>query len=454
MAKSSDYGGIFFNPSTGEHYSRIYDQPEISPDAIEAYRRFISQESDSEPVGELTYNDVSGENLIDVPYEEPRITERSVDLSGMIPEKRTAQEPKKNDAVRDFLKGTWEKASSPEMMAFGWLPMLGMAEVLASKGKSKGDAAMAMQKNVLSGIQQKKQDEIAAAEREQAARDSALKRQLTEAQIAEASKKAASAQSQQERTDRYNAAVAEAYSREDIDDAEKDRLAMGLYKAYFPAEYNKMAAQAALRPEWDEDEYRRRKQIDSEYKPKQEPPRDVNFSKEAALRREYAARSKDYIQVRDAYNRINASAKDPSAAGDLAMIFNYMKMLDPGSTVREGEFATAQNAGGIGDRIRAQYNQVISGQRLVQDQRSDFLNRSSVLYGAQLESQRQLAKGYEDIARDFGLNSSAITGGIIQPAFGDGHFGSRDEAEAAYERGEIKPGTRLYINGRFEGVAE
>ena len=349
--------------------------------------------------------------------------------------------------------GTIQKAFTPEGMAYGWIPLLGMAEAIASKGKSSG-LAPAMQKTIIEGIQQKKKDEISAAEREQAARDSALKRQQTELQIAEASKKAASAQSQQERTDRYNAAVAEAYSREDIDDAEKDRLAMGLYKAYFPAEYNKMAAQAALRPEWDEDEYRRRKQIDSEYKPKQEPPRDVNFSKEAALRREYAARSKDYIQVRDAYNRINASAKDPSAAGDLAMIFNYMKMLDPGSTVREGEFATAQNAGGIGDRIRAQYNQVISGQRLVQDQRSDFLNRSSVLYGAQLESQRQLAKGYEDIARDFGLNSSAITGGIIQPAFGDGHFGSRDEAEAAYERGEIKPGTRLYINGRFEGVAE
>jgi len=33
-----------------------------------------------------------------------------------------------------------------------------------------------------------------------------------------------------------------------------------------------------------------------------------------------------------------------------------MKILDPGSVVREGEFATAQNSAGIPERIRAKYN--------------------------------------------------------------------------------------------------
>ena len=37
----------------------------------------------------------------------------------------------------------------------------------------------------------------------------------------------------------------------------------------------------------------------------------------------------------------------PDAAGDMALIFSYMKMLDPNSTVREGEYATAQDAGSI-----------------------------------------------------------------------------------------------------------
>ena len=433
MAKSSDYGGIFFNPSTGEHYSRIYDQPEISPDAIEAYRRFISQESDSEPVGELTYNDVSGENLIDVPYEEPRITERSVDLSGMIPEKRTAQEPKKNDAVRDFLKGTWEKASSPEMMAFGWLPMLGMAEVLASKGKSKGDAAMAMQKNVLSGIQQKKKDEISAAEREQTAKDSALKRQLTEAQIAEASKKAASAQSQQERTDRYNAAVAEAYSREDIDDAEKDRLAMGLYKVYFPAEYNKMAAQAALRPVIDP------------------------YSEEALAGREAIARINAKYHPGPRVSPLEAGRVADAEAARQQAIQDKQTILElTDSITNDPAFSTGLDIGRL--------SQMVQGTRgyTFKAKVDNLKSKLTLDARAKLKGQGQISDKESTMLEnavtmlDMGLSKEAFLAELrrIQSALGARHFGSRDEAEAAYERGEIKPGTRLYINGRLEGVAE
>ena len=56
--------------------------------------------------------------------------------------------------------------------------------------------------------------------------------------------------------------------------------------------------------------------------------------------------------MREAYGRIHA-AKDapPSGASDIALLYGYMKVLDPGSTVREGEFATASNAGGIPDKI-------------------------------------------------------------------------------------------------------
>jgi len=39
-------------------------------------------------------------------------------------------------------------------------------------------------------------------------------------------------------------------------------------------------------------------------------------------------------------------------------------MLDPGSVVRESEFATAQNAAGVPDQVRNMYNKVLSGTRL------------------------------------------------------------------------------------------
>ena len=44
---------------------------------------------------------------------------------------------------------------------------------------------------------------------------------------------------------------------------------------------------------------------------------------------------KSFAEQASAYGRVVASAEDPSPAGDLALIFNYMKVLDPGSTVRD-----------------------------------------------------------------------------------------------------------------------
>jgi len=79
-----------------------------------------------------------------------------------------------------------------------------------------------------------------------------------------------------------------------------------------------------------------------------------------------------FLEISPFFETIRGAAANPSPAGDLGLIFAYMKMLDPGSVVREGEFAVAANSGGIPDRIRAQLQQVQSGQRLSPDMRRDF----------------------------------------------------------------------------------
>ena len=106
------------------------------------------------------------------------------------------------------------------------------------------------------------------------------------------------------------------------------------------------------------------------------------FKRATGLRKEFRDLSKDFIKQRDAFARVGASAEDPSAAGDLALIFNFMKVLDPGSTVREGEFANAQNSGGIPDRIRASYNRVREGERLSENIRNDFVDRSKKIFNS------------------------------------------------------------------------
>jgi hypothetical protein len=132
------------------------------------------------------------------------------------------------------------------------------------------------------------------------------------------------------------------------------------------------------------------------------------FEQEGKLRTQFVGQTGDFVKVRDAYGRIRASAKDPSPAGDLALIFNYMKVLDPGSTVREGEFATAQNSGSVAERLVAQYNKVRQGTRLTESQRSDFLKRGGMLYETQYSEYKDLENRYRDLAVSYGYDPENV----------------------------------------------
>ncbi len=107
---------------------------------------------------------------------------------------------------------------------------------------------------------------------------------------------------------------------------------------------------------------------------------------------------KEFSKVRSAYNKVKVAGEDPSPAGDLSLIFNYMKILDPGSVVKEGEFANAQNAGGIDTKIRNFYNQVVDGTRLSAEQRQDFLNQARNAASAEFVGLNDQMNRYRNIA--------------------------------------------------------
>lgn len=140
-----------------------------------------------------------------------------------------------------------------------------------------------------------------------------------------------------------------------------------------------------------------------------------DFKDAQSFRKEFTSlpRIKSFAGVTEAYSRIVASTKDPSAAGDLSLIFNFMKVLDPGSTVREGEFATAQNAGGVDARVRSLFNSVVDGTRLDVGQRADFLDRANRLYKSQESLVLPLYKTYGNIATSRGFDPE-----MVLPQFG------------------------------------
>ena len=135
------------------------------------------------------------------------------------------------------------------------------------------------------------------------------------------------------------------------------------------------------------------------------PPEGPDNEAIRAARNEFTSLPaiRTFAEQTSAYGRVVTSAADPSPAGDLALIFNYMKMLDPGSVVREGEFATAQNAGGVDERTRSFYNRVVEGTRLSEGQREDFVDRSTRLYTQAEEQYTSLADQYRAFAEAAGL---------------------------------------------------
>lgn len=141
----------------------------------------------------------------------------------------------------------------------------------------------------------------------------------------------------------------------------------------------------------------------------------VDTKGEGVLRKEFNGLTTDYRKVRDAYSRVEASTKDPSPAGDLSTLFNFMKILDPGSTVREGEYATAENSGSIDTRIQQQYNKVLNGEKLTPEMRADFVNQAKNLYGAQAGNYNQAAEQYRTLGKEYGYSPDRIAKTVELP---------------------------------------
>lgn len=130
------------------------------------------------------------------------------------------------------------------------------------------------------------------------------------------------------------------------------------------------------------------------------------LSTEGKLRDDFNSAMKPISEMSYSFQRLNAAQDD--AAGDLALIFNYMKMLDPGSAVREGEFANAQNAAGVPDQIRNQWNKLMSGERLNPTQRVSFKEQARKIFEPYQKQGERLRTTYTSEAKRIGIEPSAI----------------------------------------------
>jgi len=124
------------------------------------------------------------------------------------------------------------------------------------------------------------------------------------------------------------------------------------------------------------------------------------------MRKEFTKQSQDFIDIRASYEKLITSSD--TGAGDVSLIFAFMRIIDPGSTVRETEFATAEQTAGIPTRIVTLYNKALRGDRLGPVQRENFKKEAGNLFGAQLKIQRELEGVFRGLATRQDINPDNV----------------------------------------------
>jgi len=115
-----------------------------------------------------------------------------------------------------------------------------------------------------------------------------------------------------------------------------------------------------------------------------------------------------YGKIKSAEKAANDQTGERKGAADIALIFNYMKLLDPGSVVREGEFATARNAGGIPDRVVAIYNGVVKGDILSKEVRTSFVAAAEEVLKPYRDQFHATKIRYSNLAKSEGVEPDRV----------------------------------------------
>jgi hypothetical protein len=142
------------------------------------------------------------------------------------------------------------------------------------------------------------------------------------------------------------------------------------------------------------------------------PSQQPGFKDAASLRNEWrtSADFKAFQEMRGAFQTIEAAASTKSPVSDVALATKMMKLLDPGSVVRESELAIAMNSAAPLDRILNYANRIKTGEKLTPTQREEFRVLSKNIYKAAEQEFKNKQAYYGEIAKTGGLDPYLVIG--------------------------------------------
>jgi hypothetical protein len=114
---------------------------------------------------------------------------------------------------------------------------------------------------------------------------------------------------------------------------------------------------------------------------------------------------KDFSDMKSSFSQVVSSLSAGTPIGDVAGATKIMKLLDPGSVVRESELAIAMQAAGRMDRLQNYFNNMITGEKLTPTQREDFKALANELYAAAGDAYNKKRAEYEQFGQAYGFKN-------------------------------------------------
>jgi hypothetical protein len=139
------------------------------------------------------------------------------------------------------------------------------------------------------------------------------------------------------------------------------------------------------------------------------------FAQEEKIRKEWQGRSKMFGELQGTFNTLEASAKSENGPGDIALITGFMKMLDPGSVVRETEFATARDTAGLFTQLTNRLEKAKNGQLLDNKQRNEYIALSKKYLDSAQAKAAQERKDLGIVVTNYKLNPQNVFGAETAP---------------------------------------
>jgi hypothetical protein len=136
------------------------------------------------------------------------------------------------------------------------------------------------------------------------------------------------------------------------------------------------------------------------------------FENEMSLKKTFSAEPiyKDFNDMKTAYSQVVSSLKQATPIGDTAAATKIMKLLDPGSVVRESELGIAMAASGKMDRLQYYVENWAKGTSLTPTQRQDFQNLATELYSAAGQAYNAKRNEIADFGAKYNLDANKALG--------------------------------------------